>query len=199
MPRQILPVAVALGVGAIVLVGLLRLPYVDLVANGLVAWAAYLAGLAVLLGFWNVLTVHVQRIFQFDRHSLVSVVVLSAALITLLATLPEGPGSESGQWVFNNVYRPLEASFLALLAFFIATAAFRSLRAHSIETTLMLLAAVIVLIGQVPLGTFLAPLKEWMLNVPVVAGVRGILLGVALGVIATCLRLLVGIDRPYAE
>lgn len=200
MPRQILPVAVAIAVGLVVVVGsLFDLPYVSPVSNVLIAWAALLGGLALLLGLWNVLTVHVHRIVQHDRHSFFSAIVLLTALITLIVTAPEGPGGDNAQWVFNYLYRPLEASFLALLAFFIATAAYRSLRAHSVETTLMLLAAVIVLIGQVPRGAFLAPLKEWVLNVPVVAGIRGILLGVALGAIATSLRLLVGIDRPYAE
>jgi hypothetical protein len=31
------------------------------------------------------------------------------------------------------------------------------------------------------------------------AGARGILLGVALGTVATGLRVLLGIDRPYSE
>jgi hypothetical protein len=51
----------------------------------------------------------------------------------------------------------------------------------------------IYLWGELPI------IKDWILNVPTLAGVRGILLGVALGTIATGLRILLGADRPYVE
>jgi hypothetical protein len=44
---------------------------------------------------------------------------------------------------------------------------------------------------------FLADFRNWVLGVPAVGGARGILLGVALGVIATGIRILLGADRPY--
>jgi hypothetical protein len=61
--------------------------------------------------------------------------------------------------------------------------------------------AVVVLLGQVPLGRylgdFLPRIKDWILNVPGTAGMRGIIIGVALGTIATGVRVLMGFDRPY--
>jgi hypothetical protein len=89
------------------------------------------------------------------------------------------------------------------MAFFIASAAYRAFRIRSFETGLLVVFAMIVLLGQVPAGFQLwedFPLvKEWVLRVPVLAGARGILLGVALGIIATGLRVLLGADRPYAD
>ena len=41
--------------------------------------------------------------------------------------------------------------------------------------------------------------REWILGVMSLGGARGILLGVALGTIVVGLRLLIGIDRPYAD
>jgi len=62
---------------------------------------------------------------------------------------------------------------------------------------------VIVLLGQVPIGAYLwdrlPMIKAWILEVPTTAGARGIILGVALGTVATGLRVLLGIDRPYSE
>jgi hypothetical protein len=55
------------------------------------------------------------------------------------------------------------------------------------------------LLGQVPLWGALTTFKEWILGVPSMASARGILLGVALGTVATGLRVLLGIDRPYSE
>jgi hypothetical protein len=63
--------------------------------------------------------------------------------------------------------------------------------------------SIIVLLGQVPVGARLwdqlPVIKDWVLEVPALAGARGILLGVALGAAATGLRVLLGIDRPYAD
>lgn len=205
MPRQILPVALAIGVGLIVLVDLL-LPgnlYLHAISSTLIAWTALLAAFAFLLGLLNLLAVHARRLAQHDAGSAMSLVVLLSAAATLVLTLPEGPSGAVSQWVFQNVYRPLESSFLALLAFFIFAAAYRSLRVRSLETLILFLVALVVLVGQTPLGAFfldwLPAVKDWILQVPVLAGVRGILMGVALGTIATALRLLLGLDRPYAD
>jgi hypothetical protein len=40
-------------------------------------------------------------------------------------------------------------------------------------------------------------LRSLLVQIPAVAGARGVLLGVALGAIATGLRILMGVDRPY--
>ena len=80
-------------------------------------------------------------------------------------------------------------------------AAYRLLRVRSAESAVMLLVVLLVLIGQVSIGLVpvLVDIKEWILDVPVMAGVRGILLGVALGAVLTGIRLLLGVERPYSD
>jgi len=39
--------------------------------------------------------------------------------------------------------------------------------------------------------------RSWLAQVPAIAGARGLLLGVALGTVATGIRILIGVDRPY--
>jgi hypothetical protein len=59
---------------------------------------------------------------------------------------------------------------------------------------LLLIGAAPQIAAQAPL---LAEIRNWILRVPALAGARGILLGVALGTIATGIRILTGSDRPY--
>ena len=63
------------------------------------------------------------------------------------------------------------------------------------------MAAVIVMLGQVPLGAQLHDRIPWLadriMDTPNLAAKRGILLGVSLGVIATSLRVIFGIERRY--
>lgn len=193
--------AVAVGVGLIVLLAFfLRHPLLNPLGTAFAEWTVILAAFALLLGLVNLLTVHLGRVVRRNEpgagYSLI-ILVTSAAVIAvgLLYGLPGGPML----WIFDNVYIPLQSSFLALLVFLLATAAFRAFRARSLETALMLLAALIVFLGQVPWFGALADAREWVLSIPSTAGMRGILLGVALGATATALRLIVGLDRPYSE
>jgi hypothetical protein len=168
----------------------------------LISWAALVTAFALFLGFANVITVHWSKIRTHKPGALYSVVLLISLFATLLLGIG-GPTSASTQFIFSYILQPLEATFFALLALFMATAAFRAFRVRNLETFFFVLFAVIVLLGQVPVSIYLWPefpvIKDWILNVPTLAGVKGILLGVTLGVIATGLRVLIGADRPYSD
>jgi hypothetical protein len=168
----------------------------------LVSWAAIVTAFALFLGFANVVSVHWSRIRTQKPGAIYSIVLLLSLFGTLGFGLG-GPLSVGGQNIFNYILQPLEATFFALLALFVATAAFRAFRVRNLESFFFVLFAVIVLLGQVPVSIYLWPefpvIKDWVLNVPTLAGVRGILLGVSLGVIATGLRVLMGADRPYSD
>jgi hypothetical protein len=104
-------------------------------------------------------------------------------------------------YLFENFQIPLSATMFSLLAFFVASAAFRAFRARTPEATLLLIAAVLVMIGRVPIGYYIwhgfPDLVEWIMNVPNTAAKRGILFGADLGLISMALRVLLGIERSY--
>jgi len=168
----------------------------------LVSWAGIVVAFALLLGFANVVNVHWNRIRVQKSGAVYSGVLLVSLAGTIIFGIG-GPASGGGQFIFDYILQPLEATFFALLAVFIATAAYRAFRVHNLETFFFVLFAIIVLLGQVPIAIYIWPelpvIKDWILNVPTLAGVRGILLGVALGTIATGLRVLIGTDRPYTD
>jgi hypothetical protein len=198
--RQI-SVAVAIGVGIVILADFFFThPLLDAVGAAFRDWAIILTAFAMLLGIFNVLNVHILRLFRrVESGAGYSLVVLISATGVAVIGLLAGLSSAPMTWIFENIYIPIQSAFFALLAFFLATAAYRALRARSIETLLMLIAALIVFLGQTPLLNWLSDAKDWVLRVPAEAGVRGILIGVALGTVATALRLLVGLDRPYSD
>jgi len=90
----------------------------------------------------------------------------------------------------------------SLLAFYIASASFRAFRAKSTMATLLLITAFIVMLGRVPFGRFisgphLSNITEWIMNVVNMAGQRAILIGAALGVMATSVKIVLGIERSH--
>ncbi len=109
--------------------------------------------------------------------------------------------------IYTYVQIPMGATMFSLLAFFIASAAFRAFKARSLTAVLLLVTAFIVMLGRVPIGELmtsrltpilqLSNIVEWILNFPNMAAQRGILMGVGLGMIATSLKIILGIERGY--
>lgn len=206
MLRRGVPTAVAIAVGILVLADFfLGGPYLEAVGGTLVDWAIILSVFALLLGVASVLAYHLRRIATREKGWPYSLSLLVIAILVLASGLagPRGPQEPVVAAIFTYIQAPLQASILALLVFYIAYAAYRSFRIRDLYSFLMVAAGLIVLVGQLPqavnIWEGLPGIKDWVLGVPATAGARGILIGVALGTVATGLRLLVGIDRPYSE
>lgn len=206
--KRVLPTAIAIAVGIFVLVSILT-PYPILDAFGIyfIDVAILLAAFALFLGVLNLLRVHARKLRERPSDRLYSFVLLVVMLVVLVFGLPPVEGEPSGplqpvvQWLFENVQLPVQASLSALLVFLLITAAYRLLSLRNAESAVMLIVALLVLLGQAAVGIFppLSAVRDWIIAVPALAGVRGILLGVALGAVLTGVRLLLGIERPYSE
>ncbi len=106
------------------------------------------------------------------------------------------------QWAFNNLQAPLQATTFSLLAFFVASAAYRGFRVRSRPALVLALTAVIVLLGRNVIGEtvsqVLPDVAAWIFNNPSSAAKRGLLIGVGLGSVATALRVILGVERSYS-
>jgi len=102
--------------------------------------------------------------------------------------------------MYLNVQVPLQATTFSLLAFYMASAAYRAFRVKGLEATLLLITAFIVMFGVTTIGNyipFIPKLTEWLMAVPNLASKRGILIGVGLGMISTSLKIILGIERNW--
>ena len=165
-------------------------------------WIKAISPFMVLLGIMSLTMVHSTKIKRKVPNWQYSVVTL----LSLVGTGAVGFiwGTQEGtpfMWLFKNVQMPMGATMFSLLAFYIASAAYKAFRARSAEATVLLVAAMIVMLGQVPIGIkiskWIPEISSWILNVPNLAAKRGIALGVGLGMTATSLKILLGIERTY--
>jgi hypothetical protein len=201
--------AIAFVVGLLTLVTLLL--GISPLSNVITNWASFLATIALLLGVLNLLAVHLERtLSQFNIYS--GILVLSMlAVFGLAVTDSELVGwTEDGlATTFNWIQAPLEAALASLLAFFLLIAGFRLLqRRRSVWSILFLATALFMLLsnalinaGIVPeqVSELLAQVRTAIDGIVVTAGMRGILIGVAIGTIMISIRLLLGLERPYGS
>jgi hypothetical protein len=173
-------------------------------------WGLIVVAFTYVLGVANVAQVHGRRIARRESDWVNSIVLVgSMGLMAGLGIFHSHDGPDSPFiWLFNNVYDPLSSTMFALLAFFITSAAYRAFRARSVEAALLLGAAILVMLGQVPVGaaiwggegSFLGGfpgIKDWIMSVPNMAAKRAILMGAALGAISTGIRVILGIERAH--
>jgi hypothetical protein len=162
--------------------------------------AIIVAGMALLLGFARLLNFHLRRVQQRKSgYSLVALIVAIVVLVVLVADRFLNLGAAA--FVFSAVIAPIQSSLGALLAVFLGAAAIRmAQRRRTWGTLWFLVSAIVVLLTQIPVSadSVLLPVRQ-LFDALAMGGLRGLLLGVALGTIAVALRVLLAIDRPQSE
>jgi hypothetical protein len=183
-------------------------PGVTGVYNTLLDIKQVVLGFAFMLGILSLVQFHLRRIRRKKaggRYSAVALAGLTAMVLTALIW-----GTEGGpyRWMFDHIQAPMQATMFSLLAFFVASAAYRAFRVRNVDASVLLLVGVVVMLGRVTVGAVLswdiggetislATLSEWLLHSVNVAAKRGILIGVGLGMIATAIRIIIGLERTY--
>jgi hypothetical protein len=165
-------------------------------------WMQIVFAFALVIGVIGVLRIHLKKLARHGGDRLYSAVLLTGAL--LMTVVGFSGGIERGSaflWVFDNLQAPMQSTVFSLLAFYVTSAAYRGFRARSPESAVLIIAALIVLLGRVPVGEWLSPYipetADWILNVPALAAKRAILIGIGLGMIATSLKVIAGLERTY--
>jgi hypothetical protein len=198
-------------------------PLSQAVNSELLAWALVFFSGAFLLGIANLVRISLKQISAGHPDSIYKIVLL-VVLFTYLGigvaeihqqTLGLFGSGEQGvvgiggageralrDWIYDKMFIPLQATMFSLLAFYIASAAFRAFRARSLESTLLLTAGTVAMLGQVPLGDqltggYASRALAFLMVYVNAAGQTAIIVGATLGVLATGLRIVLGIERSY--
>ncbi len=216
MKRNV-PVALGLILG-LVMMTIYFFPWMDDVYRLVLQWLPIITACAFGLSIVSFVMSHWAKIKRKAPGHGYNILALSSFGVMLLAGGLRGffPNSEffgflgdiwgkseesPFQWMFQNILAPMEATVFSLLAFYIASASFRAFRARNMEATLLLVAATLVMIGRVPLGEALwsgfGDVQQWIMEFPNTAAKRAIMIGVGLGIAATSLKLMLGIERSY--
>lgn len=201
--RLIIPLAITFTAGMIMILNFFipHQPFAFLGEN-LQEWYMIVASGAIFLGAANLMHVHIRKTRLKLKNWEYSPVTIVGFLVMIVTGLIYGVAENLPfDYLFMNMVAPMGATMFSMLAFFVASAAFRAFRASNWRATLLLTSAFLVMLGQVPIGAMIwdkIPLaKVWLMTIPNTAGQRAVMIGAAMGVVATSLRMIFGIERSY--
>lgn len=189
-------------------------------------WFMIISGFAIILGQLSLIKMNALKIrFKTENYKYYYLTLISFFIMLLAGILwgtqsqpgvlgsgnfSENLGSKPFDYIFDNIYQHLMAAMFSLLAFFIASAAYRAFIARTFESSLLLLSAFLVMLGNTSIGS---SLTDWLpqnlrflhlpnicafiMDYPNTAGQRAIMIGAGLGIIGSSLRIILGIERSW--
>ena len=190
--------------GGIILLGyFIKLPILFELRELFLEWTVILTAVAIFVGVINLISVHWQKMSTDAPGWIYSVILILSFLLTTLVVGFFQPASQWSLWIFNFIQIPIETSLLAILAIILIVAVARMVsERRNIFSLIFILTVFLILLGTITVPFIDLPaikeMRVWVVGVWATAGARGILLGVALGTIATGIRILLGTDRPYS-
>ena len=106
--------------------------------------------------------------------------------------------------LLEGVQVSIESALAGLVLFALVYGAYRLMRKRVTGSALLFTVGLLVLlVGALPFSSpvirLIGSIRDWLLAVPVSAGARGILLGIALAAAVAGVRVLIGQDRSYRE
>ncbi len=200
--KQSIPRAISLSLSVAVLIMVLFGVFPG-VNEEIDQWQILIGQSMLFIGLINLTTVHAKRIRRREHEWYLSVLLFVFLYGMLAIGFVKGPTDSIYEWVFSATSVPLGATLMAILMFYIVSACYRAFRAKSFDAAVLLISGVLVLLGNAPIGEAIWPgftrFSDWIFEVPNVAVTRAMGFGASAGVLLNAVRVMLGIERPYAN
>jgi hypothetical protein len=196
-------ISITLVAGLVILLGyFIKVPLLWELRRLFLQWFAILTAVALIVGVINLAGVHIKKVIHWRPNGVYSLILLVFMLVTVGLGIWFKPTDPVLVWVFNYLQMPVEASLMAILAIILAFTGVRLFQKRLDWFSGLFFGTVLVILaGTISLANLRFPglsiLKSWIEQIWAMGGIRGIVIGVALGTVVTGLRVLLGVERPY--
>jgi hypothetical protein len=200
--------------------------------------SSVLSGLLLGLGIYSLLSVHLRRIAKKQKDWAFSIVLLISMVtmtfigyadwisrqgeagIRLEDRANWGPLNFAKDLMFDGILQNMDAAMFSIIAFYILSAAYRAFRVRSVEATILLATALIVILSLMGAVEFLwngvidgitgknadsfmnnlklTEISKWLRDTVQGAAIRGIDFGVGIGALAMGLRIWLSLEKGGA-
>lgn len=176
-----------------------------------------LQAFAIGLGIYSLISVHLRNVLMQRSGWGNSVALIAGVVLMAVGHIGQeyakgGPLKALDSLLYDGLMKNLDATMFSIIAFYIVSAAYRAFRVRSLEATILLVAAALVMLGNVPIGQaltnwipdgktdVLANLRienigQWILKRASSPATMAIDFGLGVGGLATALRLWLSLER----
>lgn len=176
-------------------------PILSTWAKEVLNWRVLISAFALLIGIGNLTRIHVRRVARKDENWLFSAWLIIALYAYLFVGIFRGTQDPVYTFFYSNVYQPLSGTWYSITVFYMTSACWRAFRMRNAPAAVMLITAMVMMFGTVGIGSVIWPkfpqVAAWINAIPTTAGMRGITIGGALGMISLSLRVVIGLERGH--
>lgn len=160
--------------------------------------------LALPLGIFSLMHGTVKKAIRNPKERFYALATIAGFLVMVISGWQRSQFTTPGtllQNIFNYVMIPCQATIFSMLAFYVASAAYRAFRVRTMLASVLLITAFVIMLRIIPLpeplSSWNSSLVQWILAVPNMAAKRAIIIGVGLGAISYSMKIILGIERGY--
>ena len=189
--------------------------YLSLGTQTAANYVQIIGSFAIFIALINLTMFHGKRIIRLQKGSVHSTIFFIFTIaMAVLAYIGQPDAAANTNWrrgfdfIFTGVLTPMGTAVFSMITFYMISAAYRSFRVRSLEAALLMIAACVVMIGQMPIGAWLGSflpdslaclrlpwLAEKLLWLANACAYRGVLIGIAVGGFSIGLRIWLGLDN----
>jgi hypothetical protein len=200
--KRTIPIVIAFLVGmGLMLDNFITFAPLNTAAVSVRSWLVIIALFSIMVAALNLLLVHIPRIQRRQGAWIQSSVLITFMLLTIITGVFMGTKNAVYSTFYDGILTPGSTTVNSLLAFFIASAAVRTFRARSLESSLLLLTAILLMLSNVTIGnaisSFIPVMGKWVTNVPNATAQRGLIITSSLAFVTINLRNILGLSTQW--
>lgn len=200
--KRTVPIIVSFIVGmGLMLDNFVKFAPLNTAAVSVRSWLVIIALFSIMVAALNLLLVHIPRIRKRSGTWTQSAVLITFMLLTIFTGVFMGTKNTIYATFYDGILNPGSTTVNSLLAFFIASAAVRTFKARSLESSLLLLTAILLMLSNVTIGSaiskYIPILGQWFTNVPNATAQRGLIITSSLAFVTISLRNILGLSTQW--
>lgn len=200
--KRTIPIIIAFIVGiGLMLDNFITFAPLNSAAVSVRSWLVIIALFSIMVAALNLVMVHIPRIQHRKGTWVQSSVLITFMLLTIVTGIFMGTKNVMYSTFYDGILNPASTTVNALLAFFIASAAVRTFRARSLESSLLLLTAIVLMLSNVTIGSAISKhipaFGQWLTNVPNATAQRGLIITSSLAFVTINLRNILGLSTQW--
>jgi hypothetical protein len=200
--KTLAPLLTTFFIGAVMMIEFFFVaPWASSISALIRSWTPLITAFTIVVGTVNLILVHGKNVNRKSPGWYKSVLLLAAFFTMTVIGMTLGQNSDPYTFLLENVLNATSSSIFALSAFYIGSSSFRAFRAMNLHAAVLLISGALVMLGRVPIGEYVSgsmpDIAQWLMDIPNVAGQRGLMIAMGIGFVSQCLRVLLGYSRRH--